>query len=1048
MNSRYLTLIREKLDCNVSGFLDLEGTFQLSASQNNTETSILQLKARIKDKVKEKGNTRTTIHAKEEGIYLFPMNHSAWMFLQCQHDLDDTTCTKISKFIVHLARLLGYASEEHQLKLFYQMFDHASDAIQVSDESGRLVFINKSSAGRLGIDQNNVHQYFVKDFEKIFEAPNSWENHVEEVKKLGELVLEGKNVHQITGQMFPVEVTVKYVSIDNKGYMIASSRDISERVKNQEIIQRQISLQDILIRMAGTYINIPPEQVNKAIEDALHEMAIFVGADRSYVFTYDFKKRITTNTHEWCAEGIEPQIEYLGETPMDLFPQWLEKHQKGEAFLIEDLSLLDPESDKGLIEILSPQDIKSLISIPMIDRGILLGFVGFDSVRNIHYYSEQERKLLFVFAQLLVNIRRKENLKKQIGHQEERFKNLIDNMDLGLVEYDHDHRVIFANQKFCKLAGYNPLKIIGKKVTERFLGEDYDEYLKLIDSTPENSSLVREIFIKTRYADRWWFVSSNPQYNNDGDRMGTIVVHLDIHEQKTMQDALLEAQKTAEQAIKAKEIFLSNMSHEIRTPLTTIIGMIRLLHKEQLNKNQKIYVQKTISTAEHLLAVLNNTIDINKIGEGALTLICEPFQLETLCRNIFDLFSIHAEEKHILMKLSLDAQIAKTLVGDETRIRQILFNLVSNAIKFTEKGYVKLSADVLEHTKEYQRIQVEVTDTGIGMSESFVSKIFDKYAQDARTKRLQTSGSGLGMFIARDLATLMESEIIIKSKPGHGTTVSFQLKLPISDKEVPAKLSQSPVILKNIKALLVEDDETNRFIVAHTLVNAGCSVMEAENGQVAVDLLINENFDIILMDIQMPVMDGLEASKYIRNNLRLMTPIIAFTANAFKQDIEQYMKAGMNDFIKKPYDENQLIQKIQALAPAYNQEESEEKVNNIQSNQSEKLYELNKLWEIGGDDKEFLQRILISLADQFSESIDVFKSAAKENDTEVIRKTAHKIKPNVELIQAWSLLDSIKILESLKPDDTDKFLHNYHFEYVCKQLALLVSALRRDSTFQ
>jgi len=948
--------------------------------------------------------------------YLFPVSATETLALGRVQPLPLGLAEKLTPFIQQISKLRYHRYKDDHYSLFVEILNQTPYAVQVANEDGRLVFVNTLASERLGILPEHASNFLVKDFESIFKQDGQWEAHVQELKKEGTIIIEGINYNSLTGHVFPVEVIAKHFKIGQKGYVIASSKDISERKKAVETIQMQVRLQNLLIKISSTYINIPLHQIKEAIQQSLQEMGEFVNADRAYIFSYDFTNQTTSNTYEWCAEGINPEIENLQETPMDLFPDWLECHRRGEPFHHADISQLTEEKDQGIRAILEPQGIKSILAIPMKSGDELLGFVGFDSVRQHHVYSETEMKLLFVFAQMLINVSRREKWESQLTLQEERYRNIIRNMDMGVLEVDLHGQINFVNQRYCQMSGFDESELTNASINTLDLSGEYAQFLSGVLKKGGNMFRTKEVSLRNKVGDlQWWFISHSQQYNDKGEVIGSIIEHLDITERKNMQNKLAKAQAIAVQAAKSKEVFLANMSHEIRTPLTTIIGMIRMLQKEDLRSDLMSNIKKTATTAEHLLAILNNTIDISKIEDAALELKPQPFDLATLCKDLHGVFSVIAEEKHLPLKLSVDPDIQPVLIGDEIRIRQILFNLLSNAVKFTEKGFVRLSADVIETTAESQKISIEIKDTGIGMSEAFVKRVFDKYAQEIDGQAPKYNSAGLGMFIAHDLVKLMGSDLMVSSVKGHGTTVHFELVLKNStDKLIANTRTLSSGTLQDIRILLVEDETTNRFLMARTLSNAGALVVEAENGIEAVDILKMQVFDLILMDIQMPIMDGLSATEQIRNKLKLNTPIIAFTANVFKQDIDKYLSSGMNDYLKKPYNDLDILRIIEQHVPNFKADHhSQALTENAFENHSPNL---QKLKSISEGDEVFFNKILASLIELFNSSADKISEALKEKDVQAIKMLAHKIKPNAELLSARNLKDLIHNIESTQQD--------------------------------
>ncbi len=525
-------------------------------------------------------------------------------------------------------------------------------------------------------------------------------------------------------------------------------------------------------------------------------------------------------------------------------------------------------------------------------------------IKNIEINTDELRQL--------TNQLKSKNL--QLSLQEEKFRNIIENMNLGILEVDNNDVIQYANNSFSQISGYSlddlkgqyAHKLLTKKTDEKVIREIIKERNK-----GESGNFEVTIFTKSG-EERIWFISGAPHYNDKGEIIGSIGVHLDITEQKNLEKALEKAKDKAEEASRTKELFLANMSHEIRTPLNIILGMTRLIKKETLNDRLNEYVNHSQYAANHLLSIINDILDMSKIEFGEMKIQLNQFNLHSLSNALESIFTPNAEEKGLMFLYSISDEIYENLLGDDLRIRQVLINLIGNALKFTEKGFVSLNIRLISENLDSQKILFEINDSGIGMSEDFVNHIFDKFSQEANKANRKYAGTGLGMTICRDLLSLMESELKIESKKGEGTKISFELEFKklctsISEKEYVNE------IFKNVtgkKVLLVEDNKINRLIAGKSLEIIGCIYKEAVNGLEALELLKNETFDLILMDIQMPEMDGVEATKNIRNELKITIPIIALTANVFKQDIDSYLAVGMNDFIIKPFEEENFFEKI------------------------------------------------------------------------------------------------------------------------------------------
>ena len=842
--------------------------------------------------------------------------------------------------------------------------------------------------------------------------------------------LQESNAFDVVYRIITPSGDIKW--INNKGKYIFNKENDPIRIDGvvtdktieyqaKDVLEQELKLQEALIDIASTYINLDPKDVENTIHRSLEKMGNFVGADRAYIFDYDFARGVTSNTYEWCNEGISPEIENLQDVPIEYFPQWTEKHRKGEAFYIPDVNELPYDGEGGLKSILEPQGIRSLIAIPMLDSGDLIGFVGFDSVQHLHDYSDKEQRLLFLFGQMLINIRNRQKWDKQLRLQEEKYRNIIANMNLGLLEVDLSDVIVYANQSFCDMSGYTLDELKGQHAANLFVKENQRKIIYNKNEKRKHSvSDSYEIEVIDKHGQpHWWFISGAPNYNDKGQLIGSIGIHLDISEQKRLEQELDKAKSFAEAAAKAKELFLANMSHEIRTPLNVVIGMIRQLNKETLTTEQHFYVRQSESSAKHLLTILNNVLDIAKIESGDMEIITEPFSPSALAYNVHSIMYSQAKDKNLDFRLHVHPDIKPVLIGDETRLRQVLINLVGNAIKFTNTGSIYLLVELIAASEGTQHVRFEVADTGIGMSAEFVSKIFDKFSQEHSTSNRKYEGTGLGMAISNDLINLMGGTMNVKSTKHEGTVCSFQLSLPIGNAE-DIKVSSQKIkrdIFKGKKALLVEDNEMNRFIAMQSLDFLGFATLEAENGLIATELIQKSPFDLVLMDIQMPVMDGVEATTIIREKLKVNVPIIALTANAFKHDIDLYLAKGMNDFITKPYDEQDFFRKVEhVMSLSYDVLKVENEYSKTMTPHTP-LYNLTQLHQISRGNDQFVQNMVSLFITLATDNILVLEQAALIDDIETIKKTAHKIKPSVDQMGIVALKDTIRSLEKIEPDE-------------------------------
>jgi CheY-like chemotaxis protein len=364
--------------------------------------------------------------------------------------------------------------------------------------------------------------------------------------------------------------------------------------------------------------------------------------------------------------------------------------------------------------------------------------------------------------------------------------------------------------------------------------------------------------------------------------------------------------RRANDASLAKSMFLSSMSHEIRTPMNAIIGMTSLARKTDDLPKIKRYLEKTEEAGHRLMSLINDVLDMSKIESGKLQISDNEFDYVKMIDNAINVISDKALEKRIVIKTVYKNSIKNFMVADELRISQIIVNLLSNAVKFTSDcGLITLTSEVIDDTN----LSVACTDNGIGISEQAMEKLFNSFEQADKSITRQYGGTGLGLAISKQIVELMGGTIKVISKEGQGSTFSFTIPIKWSDKICHSdnydiildEEDNNYSVFYGKRILLVEDVEVNRMIVSAMLEETGCIIDEAENGLIAVDMARNNYYNLILMDMQMPVMDGLTATREIRSFCK-DTPILAMTANAFKEDAEACFLAGMNAHVAKPID--------------------------------------------------------------------------------------------------------------------------------------------------
>ncbi|MBP6302801.1 MAG: PAS domain S-box protein [Bacteroidia bacterium] len=511
-------------------------------------------------------------------------------------------------------------------------------------------------------------------------------------------------------------------------------------------------------------------------------------------------------------------------------------------------------------------------------------------------------------------------------------------------------------------------------------------------------------------------------YKDDiGNVLGAVVVARDITEQKRIEKEFVEAKVFAElateiaedakskaenstriaiDAVKAKQQFLSNMSHEIRTPMNAIIGFTKVVLKTVLTAKQREYLVAIKLSGDALIVLINDILDLAKVDAGKMTFEETPFKMASSVSAMLHLFEAKIQERNLLMIKEYDNRIPEVLVGDPVRLNQIVLNLVSNAVKFTSEGIISVKVLLLKEDDHSVTIEFAIADTGIGIPEDKITQIFENFQQaSSGTSRLY-GGTGLGLAIVKQLVESQNGSIKVTSEVGKGSTFSFILSFKKTNEtaEYDSGLVEMDREIKNIKVLVVEDIVLNQLLMKTLLDDFAFECDIAANGKIAIEKLTTKTYDIILMDLQMPEMNGFEATDYIRKTLNSQIPILALTADVTTVDLAKCKSVGMNDYIAKPVDERLLYNKIVGLVKKTTSTEQMESPDTKMEASKIKCIDLGYLSKRTKSNPALMMEMIALYLEQTPPLIESMKQSLKDKDWNLLQAAVHKMIPSFSIM--------------------------------------------------
>lgn len=800
----------------------------------------------------------------------------------------------------------------HQNLLVNQFFDLSPIGLAVNDlKEGKYLRINNALLNIVGYSEEEFLQlnYFDLTPKKYYDEEIKM---IESLKKLGFYgPFEKEYIHK-NGKLIPVILKGVLVKDDNEGDKIWSVvEDITERKKNDQIQSWNYNFQKLIAKHSTQFVKTSDLNFNTSVDDFLKEIGEFFEVDRAYIFISEDNLEHVSNEFEWCRIGIIPEMGNLKDIPMKEFSIFGENLEKMGYIHIPDIELLNDSEEKREYQ---RQNIKTLLCAEISSGNKKIGFIGFDSVNSHKNWNQFEIHSLKILANTLADLFLKREKEKIIKENQDKLQSVLNEIEDIVWSIDaKDQSLIFISPSVENLLGYS----IEDWKKNSFLWKNLiyfdDKYIEEITDfeLKTKGEFNLEFRMVSKFGEIKWVKSRAKNIFDNNGLLRIDGYFTDITKEKNYLNSIEESKKIAEKALKVKDEFLTNISHEIRTPLNAIMGFGEILENTQLNKEQKEVVDIISIASKKLMNILNDVLDVAKFNDGVIELDSAVVDLYQLTKEIIKLQGVKAQQKKLSLNYSIDENVPHFVKGDETRLNQILINIINNSIKFTEKGEVTLHVSLLQKDDTLNTIRFEISDTGIGIPSDKQKIIFDRFIQAETSTSRKYGGTGLGLSIVKSLIELYNGNIELKSDGVTGT--KFIIDIPFeTSKQTLNYISTSTNIhefdkLNNTKILLVEDNDFNQLLAKNILTEFDVNLDIAEDGYFALDFLKNNNYDIILMDLQMPNLDGYATTKIIINELKIKTPIIACSAHAQKKELNKCKKMGMADYLAKPYTKNDLI---------------------------------------------------------------------------------------------------------------------------------------------
>lgn len=925
----------------------------------------------------------------------------------------------------------------------------------------KIIRVNRAMAAHHGSNPEDLHG---KDTSFVYPSLELYNKYG--LTLYNELMENGVTVHEFPfvrkdGSTMEGRLTGRLINdSDIDAGSIWILENISERKRMEQAIYRRDDILECVSSISAMLMSVDNWEV--FAEDILHLFARTVRVQRALIsyITYDPKSYVVTYDRRGIWAENEVYLKNSGESQgsIQCTAFEIENFSNGKSFIgnISELS-------RPCRKFFNDRETKSILCVPLMVLGKCKGVLIFEDCLKERIWQEQEIDAFEIAASVIGQAIWRKDYEELKNLHEFQHTVIVNQARSIVLKLDREGKILFINPYGAEFFQYRSEELIGKSVMGTIVpeyessGKNLKKFIENLCEDPSYYALNENENIKADNERVWILWNNTPILDSKGEVSEILSIGNDITVRKELESKLKEASQ-------AKSIFVANMSHEIRTPLNAVIGLSQLLMEADLDDEYQRYVNTIYQAGNTLLDIINDILDFSKIEACKVEIVENSFNLREHFNNIVDLFHYMAKSKGLRLKIEFSEDVPEFCKSDSHKLGQIMRNLIGNAVKFTAKGYVKIKCQANNFVDDTYLLSVEVVDTGKGISKEKISNIFDSFGQEDNSITKKYGGTGLGLTISRTFVELLGGSIHVDSVEGEGSSFSFQIPVKIAEKtqHTTSKTLQNKKIELFGRVLLVEDNPINRMLAMTILEKQGLDAVAAHNGMHALEILSKESFDLVLMDIQMPVMDGITTTKIIRSiekkgnevdglklDKRMISelskwlfqkrlPIVAMTAFSFAEEKMEMKQAGIDDYIGKPFKlevfTNILSRFLQTNEIVYTESETDkgnfkteemipDKLLKVDLNRVTKHFE--EMYGVSGEQAESLLGVSASSINQ---TLDDARNALRSDDLEKLARAFHTLKGvfgNLGLSElSEKALKVEKALKSGKQEGVDKTLED------------------------